>query len=402
MRAKGNKTRAKAMLNDVRREWTEKLGVQAVDAKSSIEAANVEAQSEPVEKPHDRDMLFLDWLYIWLKYKYKQATKQTLDSKQIELSTYAGYADSMRNPIEPYFKDKGFTLSGITKDNIKAFYNAQLDRGVKTTTVKHYHAVIHGAFNYAIDEGLLMANPSTRITFPKQKKFKGDYYRHEEALRLFKLMQGTKIEIPIMLAAFYGLRRSEVIGLKWNAFDFTYDCFTIQHTVTACSIEGKSRLVAKDKTKTQSSLRTYPLIPYIKERLLAIRDKQAYYKKLCGNSYLKEFGGYVCVDEIGDLIKPGYVSSAFPKLLKDNNLRHIRFHDLRHTCAALLLANGVPLERIQEWLGHSEIGTTNDIYGHLEFISKVASAEKMEAVFNMQMLSALLPGTEKAETASVN
>ena len=113
------------------------------------------------------------------------------------------------------------------------------------------------------------------------------------------------------------------------------------------------------------------------------------------------------MDEIGDLLKPGYVTEAFPKLLKRHKLRHIRFHDLRHTCAALLLANGVPMERIQEWLGHSEIGTTVDIYGHLEFISKLASAEKMESVFNMQMMASLLPkareeAVEKSEAASVN
>ena len=122
--------------------------------------------------------------------------------------------------------------------------------------------------------------------------------------------------------------------------------------------------------------------------------------KLCGNSYMKEYDGYVCVDEIGDLLKPGYVTNAFPQLLKKHELRHIRFHDLRHTCAALLLANGVPMERIQEWLGHSEIGTTTDIYGHLEYITKVASAETMESVFNMQMMASLLPQNAKAETAS--
>jgi len=159
-------------------------------------------------------------------------------------------------------------------------------------------------------------------------------------------------------------------------------------------------MVKKDRTKTKSSTRTYPLIPYIKERLLEIKKQQDYYKNLCGNCYMKEFDGYVCVDEIGDLLKPGYVTNAFPQLLKKHGLRHIRFHDLGHTCAALLLANGVPLERIQEWLGHSEIGTTNDIYGHLEFISKVASAQKMESVFNMRMMSALLPETKKEETAS--
>jgi len=382
MKVKGNKTKAKNMLLDVRREWTLKFGVKSIDSKSSL-APEPQIVGELPGKVN-ADVAFLDWLYIWLKHKYKQATQQTLDDKQIDIVTYAGYANNLVNPIAPYFRQHSFTLGTITKDDIKAFYTEQLKR-VKVTTAKHYHSVIHGAFNYAIDEGLLAANPADRISFPKQPKFKGKYYHHEEAMRLFEVMQGVKIELPILLASFYGMRRSEVLGLKWDAFDFTYDNFTIKHTVTQYSLEGKTRIHKKDKTKTQSSLRTYPLIPYIKARLLDIRAKQEEYKKLCGRSYDQEYIGYLCVDQIGELLKPGYVTSAFPKLLKKNDLRHIRFHDLRHTCAAILLANGIRMEQIQEWLGHSEIGTTSDIYGHLEFITKIASAKQMEQVFNMTM-----------------
>jgi len=234
MKAKGNKTRAKDMLPEIRREWTQKLGQRAVDSKSSLTPAPEESQKVSSPKEQYNDMLFLDWLYVWLDYKHKQATQQTLSEKQIDLTTYSGYAENMRFPIAPYFQDTGFTLSGITKDDIKAFYNTQLQRDAKnrnkkvsSSTVKHYHAVIHGALNHAIDEGLLMANPADRIFFPKQKKFKGSYYHHEEVLQLFGFMQGTKIELAIMLAAFYGLRRSEVLGLRWDAFDFKYGCFTV-------------------------------------------------------------------------------------------------------------------------------------------------------------------------------
>ena len=87
--------------------------------------------------------------------------------------------------------------------------------------------------------------------------------------------------------------------------------------------------------------------------------------------------GYVCVNEIGDLIKPHYVTESFPKLLKANGLRHIRYHDLRHSCASLLLANGVPMKQIQEWLGHSDFSTTANIYAHLDYSSKLTSADAM-------------------------
>ena len=94
-------------------------------------------------------------------------------------------------------------------------------------------------------------------------------------------------------------------------------------------------------------------------------------------SYIKDYVDYVCVNEIGDLIKPHYVTESFPKLLKANGLRPVRYHDLRHSCASLLLANGVPMKQIQEWLGHSDFSTTANIYAHLDYSSKLTSADAM-------------------------
>ena len=127
---------------------------------------------------------------------------------------------------------------------------------------------------------------------------------------------------------------------------------------------------------------------------LVLLPQQEENRKLCGRSYNKEYLGYVCVDVIGNLIKPNYVSSTFGKLLAKNNLRHIRFHDLRHTCASLLLANGVPMEQVKEWLGHSEISTTVDIYGHLQYATKKQSAAAIEQDIvapMLQNLSAVSP-----------
>ena len=90
-----------------------------------------------------------------------------------------------------------------------------------------------------------------------------------------------------------------------------------------------------------------------------------------------ELFSYLCVDEVGNIIRPNYVSEQFPKLLKSNGLRAIRFHDLRHSCASLLLANGVPMKQIQEWLGHSDFSTTANIYAHLDYTSKLSSAQAM-------------------------
>ena len=113
-------------------------------------------------------------------------------------------------------------------------------------------------------------------------------------------------------------------------------------------------------------MRTLPLVPFMRERLLALKEEQQENRRLCGRSYIKDYLEYVCVNEIGDLIKPHYVTESFPKLLKAKGMRQIRYHDLRHSCASLLLANGVPMKQIQEWLGHSDFSTTANIYAHLD------------------------------------
>lgn len=102
---------------------------------------------------------------------------------------------------------------------------------------------------------------------------------------------------------------------------------------------------------------------------------------MCGRAYCIKYTDYIYVNEIGELVKPGYLTQRFPYILEKNGLRKIRYHDLRHSCASLLYANGVSLKEIQEWLGHSDIATTSNIYTHLHFTSKVASANAIMGVY---------------------
>ena len=202
-------------------------------------------------------------------------------------------------------------------------------------------------------------------------------YSAEEMEKLFEVAQGHKLELIIQLAAFYGLRRAEVMGLRWEAIDFEAKTLTIRHIVTSTRIDGKKILVEADRAKTKSSLRTLPLVDPIAERLKAVKEQQEYNQKICGNCYNQEYLGYVFVDAMGNLIQPDSVTTGFPQLLKENGLRRIRFHDLRHSCASLLLKEGVPMKQIQEWLGHSDISTTANIYAHLDSQSKNLSARTM-------------------------
>ena len=165
---------------------------------------------------------------------------------------------------------------------------------------------------------------------PKAAPFVGGFYDSAEVQKLFEAAKGSKLEIPIFLGAFYGLRRSEAIGLKWDAIDFQNDTITIRHTVVSCYIDGKRVQKAQDITKTKSSMRTLPLIPAFKELLQHKKQQQNEFQRMCGKSYNKDYLGYICVDEMGRLLSPHYLTEAFAKLLKKHGLRKIRYHDLRH------------------------------------------------------------------------
>lgn len=347
---KGNKKRAENFMLDVRRNFVPP-NVQRIEEREAMQKG---------------DILFTDFLLKWLR-----VAKST-----VKLTTYASYEMMATRIIIPYFETLNIKLKELTTEDIQEFYSAQLER-VSANTVIHYHAVIHRALKYAVKIKTIQSNPAVNVERPRKEKFIGSFYDKKEINTLFDIIQGHPLEVAIKLAAFYGLRREEIIGLKWTAIDFENNTLTIQHTVTECNLNGKHIEVASDTAKTDSSLRTMPLVANFREMLLAKKEKQEHYRKLCGRSYCKEYLDYIFVNEMGERWKPRYLSDGFKRILEQNGLRRIRFHDLRHTCASLLLANNVPMKKIQEWLGHSDFSTTANIYAHLDFQSKISSAETM-------------------------
>ena len=339
---KGNKKKAEKMLMEARQSFT------------------------PPAKFEKGEALFCDYLLHWL-----EIVKPT-----IALTTYSSYSAIIKSTIIPYFKPRKIALKDLDALDIQRFYSEQLKR-VSSSTVIHYHTLLHRAMKYAVKVDLIDTNPVDKVDRPKVTKYVASFYDSEEVQRLFEAAKGSILEIPIFLGAFYGLRRSEAVGLKWDAIDFHNNTITIRHTILSCNIDGKRVQASRDMTKTKSSMRTLPLVPIFKDRLLRQKEYQEECRRLCGKCYNKEYADYICVDEMGNLINPDYITDAFPRFLEKNNLRRIRFHDLRHSCASLLLANGVAMKQIQEWLGHSDFSTTANIYAHLDFNSKLASADAM-------------------------
>ena len=318
-------------------------------------------------------ILFTDFILEWLE----------MMRSSVEVTTYASYAQMIKGSIIPYFEGKKLTLQELEKHpkHIQDYYQSELNAGKSANTVIHRHANIRKCLQYAFQIGLIKSNPADRVERPKKNKYVATIYNQQELDTLFKTVQGDPIELGVILAAFYGLRRSEIVGLKWDAIDFENKTISIKHTVTQVSVDGKNITVQKDRTKTKSSYRTLPLVEPFENLLYRLWNEQQINQKVCGAAYCKDYLDYIYVNAIGERVKPNFLTQHFGIVLQNNGLKKIRFHDLRHSCASLLYANGVSLKEIQEWLGHSDIGTTSNIYTHLDYSSKVSSANAILAFY---------------------
>ncbi|MDE5771477.1 MAG: site-specific integrase [Ruminococcus sp.] len=316
---------------------------------------------------------FTQFLSYWL-----DAIKPTVSD-----TTYESYTHVIRKTTE-YFDEKypNLMLDEITALQIQQFYNDKYNSGLTANTIKHYHANIHKALKYAIKMDWLPNNPSEKTELPKLKKFQANFYNAEELAELFKAFKGDRLELVVHIAAYYGMRRSEVLGLKWDCIDFDRKKITIRRKLIYRMGETGDELFLDEELKTKASVRTLPLIPHIEAMLKERFFLEQYYSNLLKDDFDHTFDGFVCRDSFGKIITPNYTSQHFQIVIANNNLRYIRFHDLRHSCASLLLANGVPMKAIQEWLGHSTFNITADFYSHLEYSSKIASAETIAKVFS--------------------
>lgn len=356
----GNKTQAKKLQKEVEREFEEELNTpkETVQSKGS-------------------NILFGEYMKTWLNNI----------KSSVEPTTYASYKNKVET-IAEYFNNLGITLSALKKADIKEFYQHLVaERDIKPQTVKRYHANIHKSLNEAVELELLQVNPADKMKMDKSEQFISSFYNQKELEELFEVAKGSIIELHILLASYYGLRRQEVCGLKWYAIDFENHNITIRHTVTHCNVDGRYALVKKNRTKNTSSYRTLPLIPELEKLLLKRKYQQEQDKAKFGNTYQNK-DGYILVDEEGALILPDRVTKTFRNLLKDNNLKKIRFHDLRHSCASLLLANGVNMKEIQAYLGHSNWNTTANTYSHLESSTKEKSVNVIANVLSQKPLTA--------------
>ena len=289
---KGNKKKAQAMLDD----WLDDLNSQP----TSLVAIS-----------------FYDYLQEWLN-SYKSS---------IERNTYASYNDMITRYVKEQ-REAAIPLRELTPMHIQALYNRHTDRGLSPNTVLKLHANIRRALQYAYQIDMLSTNPADKVLLPKKKRFTGGFYDEQQIMKLLQLAREEPMYPVILLSAFYGLRRSEVLGLKWSAVDFQGGTLTVKDTV----VEYMGTVEDKESTKTKSSFRTLPLTAEMSRFLQQLKQTQQENQTFFGSGYT--VNDYVCKRENGEPFKPNYITERFIKIIQKHDLPKIRFHDLRHSAAS--------------------------------------------------------------------
>ena len=302
---------------------------------------------------------FADFMDQWLDQMKTQVRENTMD----------GYRYAFEKHIRPFFNARGTTLATARPIDFQDFVNLKFSQGLSPTSIVKFHSIMHKCLKYADALQIIPLNPSDNVMLPKRYKYRGQVYDRTQINVFLAAALHSPAEAAFVLAATYGLRRSECAGLRWSAIELRARTMVINHT----AVQSGGRVIYADSVKTRSSYRTLPLSDSLKRYLSDLRRRQNENRKRYGKKYRKT--DYVCCFEDGTPLRPDYISREFGRVCPNAALPRIRFHDLRHSVATLLLQQGFSLKQIQEWLGHADIATTANVYAHVPYVEKLSIAK---------------------------
>lgn len=239
-------------------------------------------------------------------------------------------------------------------------------------TVHNYYLCLKKALDIAVNMELLRENPALKVTLPKQKKYHCALYSEEEIRQLLDSVQGTDLELPVEMEISVGLRRGELLALKFSQIDFDKQTLTIAENIV--SVRGKNYT---KEPKTRAGSRTISVSSVLVKKLLRQRAEYNSRKLQMGAEFHDT--DLVFCKKNGEAYNADYFSRKFRRHLKRHGLRHMRFHDLRHICASVHLEQEVNPKVISKILGHSKVSTTLDIYSHVMEKSSQEAVDKMKA-----------------------
>lgn len=354
-----------------KRPWIA-TGLSAKGNKRKAEQMLAQAIHEHELKQNIRcyDVLFSEYIKHWL----------SICQRKVDAVTFQGYELLAQNQIIPYFAELNIKLQEVTTPILQKYIDTKAASGridgkggLSARSLQLHKNIINQTLNEAVRNNLLPANPCQFLILPKVERHTANFYTEKQLNAMFKKLENDELYPLLRITALYGLRRSEVLGLQWDSLDFEHKTITIQHTVSKVT-----EVVHKDKTKNASSFRTFPLTTEAEHIFKELQKLEKENKYLFGSAYQQN--DYIFKWSDGHTYHPDYITKKFASLLKKHNLPHIRFHELRHSCASLLINNGFNLKDVQEWLGHSDIKMTANIYGHLDITRKMNMANQLSSI----------------------
>ena len=295
-----------------------------------------------------QEMTLSQWLEYWMD--------SIVRPNRAETTVYA-YQKIIDNHIDPAL---GSTpLSKLSAKQIQEYYTTtQREAGLSSNTIRRHHDLLSSALRSAVRQDMLSVSPMNRVDPPRPRPKETSFYDNQELKRLYQLIQGHYLELPVKLAGSLGMRREEICGLKWENVDFQRRLVIIREARTAYGAT-----IVQKETKNRSSVRTL----YLPDELcLLLEQEQSRQEALrCEDPEGFNPQGYVILDHKHAPYSPNALSLAFTRFVRKNNLPRLTFHGLRHTFATIASCQGASLFDIGKALGHSTPSTTGRIYTHL-------------------------------------
>lgn len=320
----------------------------------------------------------------WDFYEYMEYWLENIIINSVSQITYTEYKKIVQGRLKDYFtmKEHKKAVKELTAEDLDDFYNYLRKCNLKNATIDHYNDNISSAFNFLLRKKLVRYNPTDQINPIVVEVVEVPTYTKDDMDKLLKKLRGEIIELPTLFDMYYGLRRSEIFGLRDFVFDFTKDNFTINHVaIQHDGKQHKEKVYFEDRTKSKKGCRTLPLFPVVKEAVLRRFEQIEKNKILFGDSYNHKYDHYLFVKDNGDFINPGYFTRRFRKIIEKHKLKKITPHGLRHSNATLLHLEGVDIRDLQDWLGHQNISSTNR-YTRSDYKKQMATAKVVQKMFS--------------------